>query len=217
MKMAKNNENRTVLPEPTIRRLPWYLSYVRMLDNLHVEHVSSTQISKELNVQSSQIAKDLSFLNIRGKTRIGYEVHSLVKELEDYLGFNRSHDAVVIGTGSLGTALMQDRGLEHYGLNIVAGFDVRQEVIGQRIGGLPVHDISELAAWQRDHEVSIAILTVPVEHAQETADLAIASGMKALWNFTPYRIKAPDDVVIANTSIYAHLAIIYNRMHGNQY
>lgn len=213
MYMAKN-ENQIILPEPTIRRLPWYLSYVRMLDNLHVEYVSSTQISKELNVQSSQIAKDLSFLNIRGKTRIGYEVHSLVEELEGFLGFNRQHDAVVIGTGSLGTALMQDRGLENYGLNIVAGFDVRSEVIGHRVGGLPVYDISELAAWQREHRVSIAILTVPVERAQETAALAIASGMTALWNFTPYRIKAPSHVVIANTSIYAHLAIIYNRMHN---
>lgn len=213
MYMAKN-ENQIILPEPTIRRLPWYLSYVRMLDNLHVEYVSSTQISKELNVQSSQIAKDLSFLNIRGKTRIGYEVHSLVEELEGFLGFNRQHDAVVIGTGSLGTALMQDRGLENYGLNIVAGFDVRSEVIGHLVGGLPVYDISELAAWQREHRVSIAILTVPVERAQETAALAIASGMTALWNFTPYRIKAPSHVVIANTSIYAHLAIIYNRMHN---
>ena len=214
MNKAKNNENKTILPEPTIRRLPWYLSYVRMLDKLHVEYVSSTQISKELNVQSSQIAKDLSFLNIRGKTRIGYEVRGLVTELEDFLGFNRHHDAVVIGTGSLGTALMQDHGLEHYGLNIVAGFDVRQEVIGQRLGGVPVMAIDELAAWQREHCVSIAILTVPVEKAQETADLVISSGMTAIWNFTPYRIKAPDDVVIANTSIYAHLAIIYNRMHN---
>lgn len=212
--MAKNNENQTILPEPTIRRLPWYLSYVKMLDNLHVEYVSSTQISKELNVQSSQIAKDLSFLNIRGKTRMGYEVSRLVVELEDFLGFNRHHDAVVIGTGSLGTALMQDHGLEHYGLKIVAGFDVRPEVIGKCLGGLPVLDIRELAAWQREHHVSIAILTVPVESAQETADLVIASGMTALWNFTPYRIKAPEHVVIANTSIYAHLAIIYNRMHN---
>ncbi len=214
MNMAKNNENQTILPEPTIRRLPWYLSYVRMLDNLHVEYVSSTQISKELNVQSSQIAKDLSFLNIRGKTRIGYEVKSLIMELEDFLGFNREHDAVVIGTGSLGTALMQDHGLEHYGLKMVAGFDIRPEVIGKRLGGLPVYDINELAAWLREHPVSIAILTVPVENAQEIADLVIASGMTALWNFTPYRIKAPEDVVIANTSIYAHLAIIYNRMQN---
>ena len=213
MKMPKNNENRTILPEPTIRRLPWYLSYVRMLDNLHVEYVSSTQISKELNVQSSQIAKDLSFLNVRGKTRIGYEVPHLLKELEDFLGFNKFHDAVVIGTGSLGTALMQDHGLVNYGLNIVAGFDVRTDVIGETIGGLPVYAIGQLNEWQREHGVSIAIITVPVEKAQEVADLAIASGMTALWNFTPYRIKAPVDVVIANTSIYAHLAIIYNRMH----
>jgi redox-sensing transcriptional repressor len=212
--MAKNNENQTILPEPTIRRLPWYLSYVRMLDNLHVEYVSSTQISKELNVQSSQIAKDLSFLNIRGKTRIGYEVKSLIMELEDFLGFNREHDAVVIGTGSLGTALMQDHGLEHYGLKIVAGFDIRPEVIGKRLGGLPVYDINELAAWLREHPVSIAILTVPVENAQEIADLVIASGMTALWNFTHYRLKGHEDVVIANTSIYAHLAIIYNRMQN---
>ena len=216
MSMTKNNENRTILPEPTIRRLPWYLSYVRMLDNLHVEYVSSTQISKELNVQSSQIAKDLSFLNIRGKTRIGYEVSSLVTELEDFLGFNKHHDAVVIGTGSLGTALMQDHGLENYGLNIVAGFDVRPDVIGQEIGGVPVYDISQLAEWQRQHKVSIAILTVSVDHAQEAASLAIESGVSALWNFTPYRIKAPEDVIIANTSIYAHLAIIYNRMLGHE-
>lgn len=210
--MTKNSVNRAILPEPTIRRLPWYLSYVRMLDKLHVDYVSSTQISKELNVQSSQIAKDLSFLNVKGKTRIGYEVKSLVAELEDSLGFSRHHDAVVIGTGSLGTALMQDHGLEHYGLNIVAGFDVRPEVIGQKLGGLPVYDINDLPGWQLEHHVSIAILTVPVDHAQATADRAIASGMTAIWNFTPYRIKAPQDVVIANTSIYAHLAIIYNRM-----
>jgi len=215
MSVIRNNESRTILPEPTIRRLPWYLSYVKMLDKLHVEYVSSTQISKELNVQSSQIAKDLSFLNLRGKTRIGYEVSGLVQVLEDFLGFNKQHDAVVIGTGSLGTALMQDHGLENYGLNIVAGFDVRNEVIGTTIGGLPVYDVKDLSSWQRQHGVSIAILTVSVDHAQEAASAAIDSGVTALWNFTPYRIKAPEDVIIANTSIYAHLAIIYNRMHGH--
>ena len=216
MNMTKYNENRTILPEPTIRRLPWYLSYVRMLDNQNVSYVSSTQISKELNVQSSQIAKDLSFLNIRGKTRIGYEVKSLVTELEDFLGFDKQHNAVVIGTGSLGTALIQDHGLEHYGLNIVAGFDVRGDVIGQRLGDVPIYNINQLADWQREHRVSIAILTVPVEKAQEVADLAVSSGMTALWNFTPYRIKTPEGVAIANTSIYAHLAIIYNRMQDQE-
>jgi len=207
-----HNANRALLPEPTIRRLPWYLSYVRMLDNLGVDYVSSTQISDQLNVASSQIAKDLSFLNIKGKTRIGYEVHQLAQELEDFLGFTRRHDAVVIGTGSLGGALMQDRGLWQYGLHIIAGFDIRADVVGHQLDDIPVYDIRQLGEWQREHNASIAIITVPVEHAQEVADLAIANGMTALWNFTPYRIKAPDNVVIANTSIYAHLAIIYNRM-----
>ena len=186
-----------------------------MLDNQHVEYVSSTQISKELNVDASQIAKDLSFLNIKGKTRIGYEVSTLVKELVDFLGFKKKHNAVVIGTGSLGGALMQDVGLAQYGLNIVAGFDVNNQLIGTSICGIPIYDINELAERQKEYNVAIAILTVPVEHSQEVADTAIRAGIKAIWNFTPFRIKAPANIVIANTSIYAHLAIIYNRMINN--
>ena len=191
------------------------MAYLRMLDNQHVEYVSSTQISKELNVDASQIAKDLSFLNIKGKTRIGYEVSTLVKELVDFLGFKKKHNAVVIGTGSLGGALMQDVGLAQYGLNIVAGFDVNNQLIGTSICGIPIYDINELAERQKEYNVAIAILTVPVEHSQEVADTAIRAGIKAIWNFTPFRIKAPANIVIANTSIYAHLAIIYNRMINN--
>lgn len=210
------NIPREVLPEPTLRRLPWYLAYVRLLDNLHVETVSSTQISKELNVDASQIAKDLSFLNIKGKTRIGYDVHSLVKELDNFLGFKKKHNAVVIGAGSLGAALMQDVGLAQFGLNIVAGFDVNNSIIGSSVCNVPIYDIAELAERQKQYNASIAILTVPVEHSQDAADTAIKSGIKAIWNFTPFRIKAPDNIVIANTSIYAHLAIIYNRMDAKK-
>ncbi len=206
------NIQRTILPEPTLRRLPWYLAYVTLLDNLHVEHVSSTQISKELNVDASQIAKDLSFLNIKGKTRIGYDVHQLTKELVDFLGFKKKHNAVVIGAGSLGAALMNDKGLSQYGLNIVAGFDVNEEIIGTHVGDIPVYDIAELKERQKENHAQIAILTVPVNHSQSAANDVIEAGIKAIWNFTPFRIKAPADVVIANTSIYAHLALIYNRM-----
>ena len=189
------NIQKIILPEPTLRRLPWYLAYIRMLDNQNIEYVSSTQIAKEINVDASQIAKDLSFLNIKGKTRIGYEVHSLVRELVDFLGFKRKHRAFMIGVGSLGAALMQDVGLAQYGLNIVAGFDTNDEIAGKSICG-----------------VSIAVLAVPVEHAQDAANQAISGGLKAIWNFTPYRIKAPANIVIQNTSIYAHLALMYNRM-----
>ena len=206
-----------MLPEPTLRRLPWYLAYVKMLDNQHIEYVSSTQIAKEINVDASQIAKDLSFLNIKGKTRIGYEVHSLVRELVDFLGFKRKHNAFMIGAGSLGAALMQDVGLSQYGLNIVAGFDINPELVGTSICGIPVYRLDELHRCQQQFNVSIAVLAVPVEHAQEAANTAIESGLKAIWNFTPYRIKAPSDIVIQNTSIYAHLALMYYRMEEKKY
>lgn len=209
-----DNQRHDIIPEPALRRMPWYLAYVSLLRERKVEFVSSTQISRELKVDASQIAKDLSFLDIRGKTRIGYEVALLEHKLEEFLGFRREHRAVIVGVGSLGGALMQDSGLSRYGLDIVAGFDVSPTVAGTTRHGLPVYHISELKEKCRLLHAGIGIVTVPVEHAQPTADRLIDAGVKAIWNFTPYRICVPDGIVISNTSIYAHLAVMYNRMHG---
>ena len=209
------NPNIDLIPEPSLRRLPWYLAYVSMLRERHVDYVSSTQISRELKVDSSQIAKDLSFLDIKGKTRIGYEVKLLEHKLEEFLGFRRRHRAVMVGAGSLGGALMQDSGLTRYGLEIVAGFDVDTSLVGTTKHGLPVYHIDELAGRLHSLQAAIGILAVPPEHAQEVADKLIQAGVKAIWNFTPYRICAPESVVISNTSIYAHLAVMYNRMEAD--
>lgn len=203
---------RIILPEPTLRRLPWYLAYVSMLRWNNVEYVSSTQISKELNVDASQIAKDLSFLNLKGKTRIGYEVRLLERELQDFLGFLTKHNAVIVGAGSLGAALMADSGLRHYGLNVVAGFDINPTIIGTAISGVPVYHFETIGEMRRMLKAEIGIVSVPVENAQTVADTLVAVGFKALWNFTPYRIRVPEGIVIQNTSIYAHLAVMYNRM-----
>lgn len=204
--------NRDLIPEPALRRLPWYLAYVSLLRERGVEYVSSTQISRELKVDASQIAKDLSFLDIKGKTRIGYEVKLLEHKLEEFLGFRRQHRAVIVGAGSLGGALMQDSGLNRYGMEIVAGFDVDPALVGKEKHGLPVYHVDDLVEMVEELNAGIGIVTVPVEHAQETADLLIEAGVKAIWNFTPYRICVPEGVVISNTSIYAHLAVMYNRM-----
>ncbi len=209
-----DNTRHDIIPEPALRRMPWYLAYVSLLRERKVEFVSSTQISRELKVDASQIAKDLSFLDIKGKTRIGYEVALLEHKLEEFLGFRREHRAVIVGVGSLGGALMQDSGLGRYGLEIVAGFDVNPAVAGTLRHGLPVYNINELKERCRTLQAGIGIVTVPVEHAQATADRLIEAGVKAIWNFTPYRICVPDGIVISNTSIYAHLAVMYNRMHS---
>jgi redox-sensing transcriptional repressor len=203
---------RDLIPEPALRRLPWYLAYVSLLKERGVEYVSSTGIARGINVDASQIAKDLSFLDIKGKTRIGYEVALLEHKLEEFLGFRKRHRAVIIGVGSLGRALLQDSGLTNYGLEIVAGFDVNPAIIGTMTAGIPVYDVADLAGKAHALGAEIGIVTVPVEYAQDAADAIIAAGMKAIWNFTPYRIQAPEEMVITNTSIYAHLAVMYNRM-----
>ena len=211
-----NEDKNTLLPEPTLRRLPWYLAYLNMLRSQGVEYVSSTQISKEINVDASKIAKDLSFLNIKGKTRIGYQVETLVDELVNFLGFHNQHNAFMIGVGSLGAALIQDSGLMQYGLRIVAGFDVKPDLIGTNICDVPIYDIKNLRDRQEEYRADIGILAVPVEYAQESADLLSECGIKAIWNFTPFRIRVNEDVVIQNTSIYAHLAVMYNRIRYNR-
>ncbi|MDE6715983.1 MAG: redox-sensing transcriptional repressor Rex [Muribaculaceae bacterium] len=205
-----------MLPEPTLYRLPSYLAYVNILKSQGVEYVSSTQISKAINIDASQIAKDLSFLNLRGKTRIGYEVELLAKELADFLGFKRRHNAVIMGVGSLGSALLQDSGLSQYGLNIVAGFDINPAITSKSVGGVNVYHVDELAGLKDALDVNIGILAVPVAKAQEAADMLVDNGFGAIWNFTPWNITAPDNVVIQNTSIYAHLAVMYNRIGANK-
>lgn len=214
--MVDKDTNRDFIPEPTLRRLPWYLAYVTKLRRSGVEYVSSTNISRELNVDVSQIAKDLSYLNIKGKTRIGYEVKVLCHVLEDFLGFKRRHNAVVLGVGSLGGALIHDSGLAHYGLNIVAGFDVKPELVGKEVCNVPIFHIDELNLRCKALQAEVGIITLPVDFAQEGADNLIANGIKALWNFTPVRIRVPEGIVITNTSIYAHLAVMYNRLDGQK-
>ena len=210
------NSQPPYVPEPAIRRLPWYLACVQQLRSQGVEHVSSTAISQQLNVDASQIAKDLSYLNIKGKTRIGYEVAELEKGLNDFLGFRRSHRAVMMGVGSLGRALVTDSGLSRYGLNIVAGFDVDPAVIGTNIAGVPIYDVAELNTRRQQLGAEIAVIAVPVESAAHVTELCIGAGIKALWNFTPFHIKSRAGIVIENTSIYAHLAVMYNRMATQQ-
>lgn len=169
-------------------------------------------MARALAVDASQIAKDLSFINIKGKTRIGYDVAELEEALRSYLGFSIRHNAVMVGAGSLGGALMCDTGLQRYGLSIVAGIDISPRLIGKEINGIPVFHPSELTNLVERLDIRVGIIAVPVEKAQEMADKLVEAGVKALWNFTPRRITVAEGIVVSNTSIYSHLAVMYNRL-----
>ncbi|MDY5858204.1 MAG: redox-sensing transcriptional repressor Rex [Porphyromonas sp.] len=200
------------IPEPTLRRLPWYLSHVKLQYAQGQRYISSTAIAQGVGVEQSVVAKDLSCVNIQGRTRVGYQTQMLIEVLEEFLGFTEQHKAVLVGAGSLGSALLSDRGLQHFGLEIVAGFDVNPECIGQCIADIPIYHIDELARIKEQYGVRIAILTVPIRQAQETTDMLAGLGFSAVWNFTPVRIKVPEGMVVQNTSMYAHLALIFTRL-----
>ena len=202
------------VPEPTLRRLPWYLAFVKLMKGKGEAFISSTQIAKEINVDPSQVAKDLSFVNISGKTRVGYDINALVDVLEDFLGFTSQHKAFLFGVGSLGASLLHDTGLSQYGLEIVAGFDVREALDGSVINGIPVFHMDDFPVKQKEYGATIGVITVPVEKAQEVTDRIIEGGIKALWNFTPFRIRVPEHIVVQNTSMSAHLAVMFNRLNS---
>ncbi len=204
------------LPEPTLRRLPWYLAYLKIMRNKNTNFVSSTQIANAIGIDASQVAKDLSFVEISGKTRVGYDVNNLADVLESFLGFTFRHKAFIFGVGSLGTALMHDSGLDKYGLELVAGFDIEPSLIGTAINGIKIYHPENCARIRTEMDVQIGILTVPAERAQEVADRMITAGIRAIWNFTPFRVKVPDNIVLQDTSLFAHLAVMFNRLNQNE-
>ena len=213
---ALQHKREMKVPEPTLRRLPWYLSNVKLLKKQGERFVSSTQISKEINVDASQIAKDLSYVNISGRTRVGYEVDTLIAVLEDFLGFTNLHKAFLFGVGSLGGALLGDSGLKHFGLEIVAAFDVKPELVGTSMNSIPIFHSDTFEQKMSEYDVHIGVLTVPIEIAQAITDKMVAGGIKAVWNFTPFRIRVPEHIVVQNTSLYAHLAVMFNRLNFNE-
>lgn len=216
--MNANNEQKFLekVPEPTLRRLPWYLSNLKLLRQRGERYVSSTQLAKETNIDASQIAKDLSYVRIAGRTRVGYEVDMLIAVLEDFLGFTRMHKAFLFGVGSLGGALLHDTGLKQFGLQIVAAFDVNPDLVGTNLGGIPIFHSDEFEQKMKEYDVNIGVLTVPIEIAQAITDKMVVGGIKAVWNFTPFRIRVPEEIVVQNTSLYAHLALMFNRLNFNE-
>ena len=204
------------VPEPTLRRLPWYLSNIKLMKEKGEQYVSSTQISKEINIDASQIAKDLSYVNISGRTRVGYNIDALIEVLESFLGFTNMHKAFLFGVGSLGAALLRDSGLHHFGLEIVAAFDVNPELVGKDLNGIPIFHSGDFETKMKEYDVNIGVLTVPINIAQEITNKMVDGGIKAVWNFTPFRIRVPENIVVQNTSLYAHLAVMFNRLNFNE-
>ncbi len=208
----KTKKKITGIPEPSIRRLPLYLSFIKNR-NLEEAYISAPTIASELSLDSTQVTKDISYTGITGKTRVGYEVKELIKTLEEFLGYNKKNEAFLIGVGNLGTALIKYRGFEESGLNIIAAFDNDPKKIGSKIENLDVLSIKKFKNLAERMHITIGILTVPAEFAQEYADLMVVWGIKAIWNFAPVPIKVKEGIIVENTSIYSNLAVLLKKLN----
>ena len=201
------------IPEPTLRRLPGYLSFFKSLKINNVESVSSGQIAANFKMDSTLVTKDLSYTGIKGRTKVGYNVSQLIETIIQFLDFNNQEKAFLFGVGNLGRALIKYQGLKSYGLHIVAGFDIDPAVVHTTMNDVRIYPIDEFRDLSRKLNVRLGIITTPDAKAQETADLMVAWGIKAIWNFTPQSIKVPDNIIVENTSVYSDLAVIMNRLN----
>uniref|UniRef100_A0A7C3E978 Redox-sensing transcriptional repressor Rex n=1 Tax=Gracilinema caldarium TaxID=215591 RepID=A0A7C3E978_9SPIR len=193
---------------PSIRRLPSYLHIIRQAEKDGEEYISGTVIANELNLEPIQVRKDLAITGIIGKPKKGYPVHALITAIEHFLGWDAIRDAVLVGVGNLGSALMGYQEFQFHGLNIVAAFDKDPKKIGSTVHGVPVLPLDTMELQVRNLGVTMAILTVPSTAAQETADMLVKAGVSAIWNFTNVKLKVPDSVVVQKEDLSSGYAML---------
>lgn len=168
--------------------------------------VTSAEIASALEVDPTQVRKDLGSIGLRGTGRVGFDATEVVHRIRDVLAFDQTHIAVLVGAGHLGGALMAYGGFARYGLRMVAAFDSDKAKVGQVIAGCAVRSTRGMAAFIKRHKVRLAILTTPAPVAQKVADRLIAAGVDAIWNFSPHRLTVPPHVFVRNEHISLGLA-----------
>lgn len=197
-----------VVPEPSLRRLPGYVHFLRTLRQRGREVVSTTHIAKDLRLDPTQVRKDLAYTGIIGRPKVGYDVEELIAAIERFLGWNNSNDAFLVGAGALGTALLGHERFAEYGLRFVAAFDQDPSKQGKEIHGVPVLGMHKLVDLARRMHIHIGVLTVPAQGAQEAADLLMEGGIRAIWNFSPRRIEVVPDTVVVDAELYSTLSLL---------
>jgi len=170
-----------------------YLSYIKGLPEDAPKNISATTIAEALQLNDVQVRKDLASVSSSGKPKVGYNVKDLIAELEAFLGYNDIDNAVIVGAGSLGKALLNYSGFKAYGLNIIAAFDLCEEPT--EFQGKTVFPIAQLESFCRKVNIHIGIITVPASSAQEICDLLVNSGIRAIWNFAPVHLVVPDGIL----------------------
>ncbi|ACB85435.1 redox-sensing transcriptional repressor Rex [Natranaerobius thermophilus] len=197
-------------PISVIKRLPVYL---RVLDNLvkrDIEVVSSKSLSKETGFTAEQIRKDLAFFGAFGTRGTGYNTNYLRERVLRIIGLDKQTNVAIVGAGHLGTAFARYNVRENPYTSVVGLFDVSPDIVGENIEGVPVYHLNDLQEIVRKERVQVGVITVPAVHAQEVVDRLVEENVKALLNFAPAKLTAPEDVRIHNVDLTIELqSLIY--------
>ena len=203
---SKAKQSLDQVSELTTNRLSVYLRCLRQLDSAGVRTISSQALAEQFHLNAAQIRKDLAYFGEFGVRGVGYYVRDLRRHLRQILGLDRKLRVAIIGAGNLGLALADYPGFRQEGFEITALFDNLSEKVGQQSrGGVPIHDIHDLKKFTRRDAVSIAVIAVPAASAQRVVDLVIASGIKAVLNFSPGTLQVPADVKLKSVDLTVSL------------
>ena len=179
-----------------IRRLPRYLRKLDELIDANIERISSGELGPQMGLTPSQIRQDFSCFGEFGQQGYGYNVKALRAHIASILGIDKAYSVILVGAGKIGQSLIENINFGRYDFRFLGAFEIRKEMVGREIAGVPVMDAETQDAFIRENNVDIAILSVNRDRAQHVADLLIASGIRAIWNFTDIEIDAGDSGVV---------------------
>lgn len=200
--MAQKEISKSVL-----KRLPGYLSYLKSIPETASPYISATSLANALNMGEVQVRKDLAMVSNGGRPKIGYLRESLIEDISQFLGYDNTTDAVLIGAGKLGQALCGYTGFANYGLNILAAFDANP-AISRTEEGTPIYPMDQLQSFCKGNKVNMGIITVPASCAQQVCNQLIECGVKAVWNFAPTHLDVPDNILVQNENMATSLAVL---------
>lgn len=195
------------ISKSVLKRLPGYLAYLKSVQEPESPYISATALANALGMGEVQVRKDLAMVSDGGRPKIGYLRESLIDDIEQFLGYDNATDAVLIGAGKLGQALMDHKGFDEYGLNILAGFDVHPSREATE-DGKPIYPMEKLESYCRGNKVRMGIITVPAAHAQTVCDQLIRCGIKAIWNFAPTHLEVPPHILVQHENMATSLAVL---------
>lgn len=195
------------ISKSVLKRLPGYLAYLKTLPEDASAYISATALANALGMGEVQVRKDLAMVSEGGRPKIGYLRERLIDDISQFLGYDNTTDAILVGAGKLGQALLSYVGFDAYGLNILAAFDAKP-FAEKTAEGKPVYPVEKMQSFCRTNNVLMGIITVPAPFAQEVCDKLVDCGIKAIWNFAPTHLDVPDNILVQNENMATSLAVL---------